>query len=153
MGGAVPHSLLQVLRSSSLVWQLVLHPPPPLPQAEHCRQHHFLTVCGIQYLHTRTPHHTTHTHHTTSHHTTTSHHYITPLHHTTPHHTTTPCHTTSHNILHHGIMGFEQEMGFCRMIKCTIGTSCNWMFQPRRTSSTVELRAETSSYNVLLCCV
>ena len=32
-----------------------------------------------------------------------------------------------------------QEMGFCRAIRCSIGTSCNWMFQPRRLSSTVEL--------------
>ena len=33
---------------------------------------------------------------------------------------------------------FKQEMGFCLAIRCSMGTRCNWMFQPQRPSSTVE---------------
>ena len=49
---------------------------------------------------------------------------------------------------------YEQELGFCRAIRHSIGTSCNWTFRPQRPSSTVKPSALTYySIWLLTCCM
>ena len=50
----------------------------------------------------------------------------------------------------HMLLQNLNEMGFCRVIRRSIGTSCNWTFQLRRPSSTVEPLCSNESMTKIL---